>query len=540
MGKEKNHNITYLSPNLKTAIGQIQRASRPLDKDHLSSSMELLNLWTTKQLIGNGSALLSVLRTAVYSSTVYADTDWVPTAAVTMPGEIPILTINPKFFHELSPDQAGFVISHEMYHLVLGHLNSHQNFMMSNKKLATVAREAMINRLIMRQNRKGIPEKQGVTISMVNPDQLYALYVKTANSYGVKPVSEVSFFTSELSIYTSISDLPKPMDLPDPKCDTATIEQDQNHSQQECPNCQGQSKSSKDETSDDSSDENGSGSSDQDDDSSDENGSGSSDRDDDSDLNGNDYGSCSCHCHSSNGGAKGSLVERALSKLAEQARNGSGEAKEIAQELIENLQKASPESKIWGNIAAGVGVGTTTEVKKTAMWEKAVAHLAATILSRNASRLVYDRKSGAVGPRLARKGLEKTKKGFFFADTSGSMYGGPIERLIQLIGSENQMEILYRTFDTDVYEHEIGQTLIGGGGTDFSVIQQYLDDQAHAVDGIEDPDFILVFTDGYAEPFVPAEPEKWVVVLTPNGTESWPQKANLAYYRLDETRDELS
>lgn len=72
-------------------------------------------------------------------------------------------------------------------------------------------------------------------------------------------------------------------------------------------------------------------------------------------------------------------------------------------------------------------------------------------------------------------------------------------------------------FDTDIYEVNIREgKVIGGGGTAFDIIQEFIDKQG------THPDYVFVTTDGYGNQVKPKQPRKWKVYLTTDNKSCFP------------------
>ncbi len=117
--------------------------------------------------------------------------------------------------------------------------------------------------------------------------------------------------------------------------------------------------------------------------------------------------------------------------------------------------------------------------------------------------------------RLGYVGDDDRHQAVIAIDTSGSMPESLITELSNLVGTNEQMDVTWIAFDGQVWPFQPGQSMQGGGGTSFQVIDDYL------LTLEEPPDVVIVATDGYAAPITPREPEKWVWLITPGGSE-WP------------------
>lgn len=97
-------------------------------------------------------------------------------------------------------------------------------------------------------------------------------------------------------------------------------------------------------------------------------------------------------------------------------------------------------------------------------------------------------------------------KVWFFQDTSGSC-SHLVDRFFKAAMSlpEDRFEVKMHCFDTKVYETDLkSQKLYGFGGTTFSCIERYIQDQKGPY-----PEAVFVITDGYGDAVAPQKPEKW-------------------------------
>lgn len=108
-------------------------------------------------------------------------------------------------------------------------------------------------------------------------------------------------------------------------------------------------------------------------------------------------------------------------------------------------------------------------------------------------------------------------------DTSGSMPAGVVEWMTELVGRIEGVEAHWLSFDGVVMPFEPGQAVLGGGGTSFQAVVDYVEGRT-ALDGVpfeERADAVVVLTDGHAPHVTPAEPDKWIWLITPSG-DDWP------------------
>lgn len=85
---------------------------------------------------------------------------------------------------------------------------------------------------------------------------------------------------------------------------------------------------------------------------------------------------------------------------------------------------------------------------------------------------------------------------------------------------------------TQVAEFKGDQTRVYGGGTTFSCIENYIQDQIRNEKIKNYPDAIFHFTDGCGDYFTSQHPERWYVFLTHNSKYCFPDKTN--FFKLED------
>ena len=94
-----------------------------------------------------------------------------------------------------------------------------------------------------------------------------------------------------------------------------------------------------------------------------------------------------------------------------------------------------------------------------------------------------------------------------------------------VVGRIDGVEAHWLSFDGAVMPFKPGERVRGGGGTSFQIVADYLEGRSE-IDGRrfeERPDAVVVLTDGYAPPITPAEPDKWIWLITEGG-DDWPER----------------
>lgn len=226
-------------------------------------------------------------------------------------------------------------------------------------------------------------------------------------------------------------------------------------------------------------------------------------------------------------------VSAAIEALMTAARQGDEKARERLLELADRTEGANERlAQLWGSYGIMGLRGKTDATKKVEWWKQWTQDTLASKL-REGSRLIFPKKRAGIllalgqDPMLARRGRERTKVVYVFYDTSGSMPQHVIDWLSSLVGQTEGIEFHWFMFDGVVEKFEPGESVMGGGGTNFQNCVDVFEGRLK-VDGFdadEEPDAALMVTDGYAAHVRPAEPDKWIWLITENG-DDWPDHAN--------------
>ncbi|NUP40435.1 MAG: hypothetical protein HOY76_26300 [Streptomyces sp.] len=211
------------------------------------------------------------------------------------------------------------------------------------------------------------------------------------------------------------------------------------------------------------------------------------------------------------------------------ARRGHAGAERELLDLMDRTDGAGERvSRLWGRLGAGALRGTATATGRVDWWQRWLVDVLASKL-REGERLVYPKKRGALlaalgmDPMLSRRGPVRDKVLVIAYDTSGSMPGRVVRWLTELVGGIDGVEAHWLSFDGAVMPFRPGERVYGGGGTSFAVVADYVEGRT-ALDGRlfeERPDAVVVLTDGYAPHITPAEPDKWIWLITEGG-DDWP------------------
>jgi hypothetical protein len=185
-------------------------------------------------------------------------------------------------------------------------------------------------------------------------------------------------------------------------------------------------------------------------------------------------------------------------------------------------------TRLWGRLGAGALRGTTTATGRVDWWQRWLVDVLASKL-REGERLVYPKKRGALlaalghDPMLSRRGPVRDKVLVIAYDTSGSMPGRVVDWLTELVGAIDGVEAHWLSFDGAVMPFRPGERVYGGGGTSFAAVADYVEGRTGLGGRFfeERPDAVVVLTDGHAPPITPAEPDKWIWLITEGGND-WP------------------
>lgn len=218
-----------------------------------------------------------------------------------------------------------------------------------------------------------------------------------------------------------------------------------------------------------------------------------------------------------------------LNSLLAARRGHAGAERELLDLMGRTEDCGARAARIWGQLGAGVLRGETTRTRTVHWWQRWLVDVLGSRL-REGERLVYPKKRGALlaalgqDPMLARRGPVRDKVLVVAYDTSGSMPQHVITWLTELVGRIDGVEAHWLSFDAVVMPFAPGERVYGGGGTSFQVVADYVEGRTEVNGRRFDvtPDAVVMLTDGYAPPITPAEPEKWIWLITEGGSE-WPE-----------------
>ncbi|MEU6235998.1 hypothetical protein [Kitasatospora sp. NPDC047058] len=212
------------------------------------------------------------------------------------------------------------------------------------------------------------------------------------------------------------------------------------------------------------------------------------------------------------------------------ARRGHTVAERELRDLMDRSEGGSERaSRLWGTLGAGALRGRTSPTRRVDWWQRWLVDVLGSRLAEG-ERLVYPKKRGALlaalgqPPMLSRRGPVRRKVLVIAYDTSGSMPQHVVDWLTHLVGRIDDVEAHWLSFDGVVMPFRAGERVYGGGGTSFQAVADWVEGRSATPDGTrfeERPDAVVVLTDGYAPHITPAEPDKWIWLITEGG-DDWP------------------
>ncbi|SPL88483.1 unnamed protein product [[Actinomadura] parvosata subsp. kistnae] len=219
-----------------------------------------------------------------------------------------------------------------------------------------------------------------------------------------------------------------------------------------------------------------------------------------------------------------------LSEVMRQALGGNEQARAELLELAERTEGGGERlARTWGDLGLAALRGQTPRTRRVEWWKRWLADTLAAKL-REGERLVYPKKLGAVllslghDPMLSRRGPERVKVVLVAIDTSGSMPDAVVQWLTTLVGRTDGVETHWLSFDGAVMPFVAGERVLGGGGTNFQNVVDYaegrLEVRGRAFE--QHPDAVIMVTDGHAPPVRPADPGRWIWLIT-DGGDTWPE-----------------
>ncbi|NNN29473.1 hypothetical protein HLK59_03705 [Streptomyces sp. S3(2020)] len=383
----------------------------------------------------------------------------IDTAAVVASGDgTCLLLFNPDFFVGLGLDGVKFVLFHEARHLVHRHLFADPE--LHDDPVFELAAEVSINHVaLVRLDRSELPLLDGRPTG-IDPRAVYERYRADLTAHGLEPVSYETFTETDLRVYGELKRMHRPP-VPEHRL---------------CARLAGGAPVPADQETVDA------------------------------------------------------VTSSALLNSLLAARRGHAGAERELLDLMDRTTDGSARAaRIWGNLGAGMLRGETTRTRTVHWWQRWLVDVLGSRL-RDGERLVYPKKRGALlaalgqDPMLARRGPVRDKVLVIAYDTSGSMPHHVITWLTALVGRIDGVQAHWLSFDAVVMPFVPGERVYGGGGTSFQAVADYVEGRTE-VNGRrfdETPDAVVMLTDGYAPPVTPAEPDKWIWLITEGGDE-WPE-----------------
>ncbi len=418
------------------------------------------------------------VRDSVVVSWLYAKchhqipTTAVATAAVVAAGDGSCLLLyNPEFFVQIGLAGVKFVLFHEVRHLVHRHLYIDEE--LRADPVFDLAAEVSINHVVLtRLGRKDLPTRVAGPGGKpepvgVDPRAVYRRYRADLAQQQLTPLSYADFVATDLGVYHELKRMSTPLVAPADAC---------------------------------------------------------------------------VHLVAADGAERGGgvpadpetvalVVEATMAEAVRAAHRGNGVARGEMLDLLDRSEGGGERiSRLWGSLGVGALRGETPKTRRVEWWKRWLADTLASKL-RDGTRLVYPKKQGAVllalghDPMLSRRGQERTKVVLIALDTSGSMPDAVVEWLTSLVGQTDGVESHWVSFDGVVMPFVPGERVHGGGGTNFQNVVDYAEGRL-PVNGRrfeERPDAVIMVTDGYAAEVTPADPDRWIWLIT-DGGDDWPDR----------------
>ena len=438
----------------------------------------------------------SPLASAMDDILIQIPTSAIDTLAVTLlPDGFAAQLYNPDFVLRCATIQdLVFIRTHEMYHLFLGHLWSVTG---GRDEIRVMAEEIVINDRVSCMYSPNThprhwkmplvtdPDKGKDIETGVHPFKMYEKYRKDLNGEGLDPVEYSEFVSTDVRCEAELRRMKNP---PTPRGASS------------CPAGPCASGSQQ--------------------------GGGSG-----------DSGDTPHHPHQ-DASVLGESVEGAVEKVMKKAIESRGNDSRSKNELLSVMDTTADSdlaTQLWGDLGAGALRGETVVQKKVSFWEQ---YLQNSIHERikDGERLQFNEALIAFPgpPRVSSIGEETYKKGVIAVDTSGSMDHRVLEYIAELLGEEENLEFTVLAFDGVVWPFTLGEPLLGGGGTNFGIIEEHILKEYDQY-----PDFVIVCTDGYAPAITPSQPDRWVWLITEGG-DPWPERHDVPMDTVIIDDEELS
>jgi len=194
-----------------------------------------------------------------------------------------------------------------------------------------------------------------------------------------------------------------------------------------------------------------------------------------------------------------------------------------------------------GTIAGGItfNMNIYEKVKKKPKWESVIKKWSMKFLKEDQgveqwakiNRRIANLETSLMLPSEVddQKDVQDRIEVWFFQDVSGSCVSLK-DRFFRAARSLPEEKFLIKMFcfDTSVHEVDIKKgELIGGGGTSFSIIEDYIQKRIKQNPLGKYPEAIFVITDGYGNKVIPQFPKKWYWFLSVNYKGFIPNECNI-------------
>lgn len=402
---------------------------------------------------------------------------------------LPILIINPVFTNQVDTIEGlAFVAAHEVYHPLLRHFSEvarNEGLSESSMQNLIVAQEAMINHLLLQMGFQ-MPTVGGKKVG-IDPVSLYTQVRKRAQEAGVWcPDTKAGFYSTTETVFHVLESLPKPPPVASKACATARGQADADSGKGGSP------------AGPDGGGQKSGG------------GKGRSDGDD-QEPDGDDGPGFGPGDLPHDQDSERSVITAIAETAVQEAINGSQVSRKEAEELL-GATSSDWGSQMWGSVGGDALRGSANLKKKASRdWYKWVASFVGSRLGER-GRLAYNRKI-PWDPRVSPVSRVRKKTGVVGIDVSGSMSQDVIDSFLRRLGSDfPDLELIPVAWDAEAAPIADGEQVRGGGGTVFEPFDQWV------ADNVDDPDFILVVTDGYfSKPALLHDPEIYGFLVVPGG-----------------------
>ena len=444
------------------------------------------------------SASDAVIESIILGTCRYVPTTAIPTMAVTIAGDgLPLFLYNPEYVIKLqdgSPNGVQFVVVHEGGHLLKRHLQT--PIIGRNAEVWQLATECSLNDWVQRQLAAKNANDSSSRKSARAPMPRIKLEDGTLEEQGINPDTIYKKYREDLRGQTP----PK-----DPVAYEDFVKTDEACYRELCRMAKPP-------------------------------------------VNKNKKSGC-CHQPGEAGGqpsdlpmdeeATDSIVSEALDAAMKSALEGDERAKRELLDLEGHAEGEKAEKSI-GRLGLGALRGEKIVARETNAWSQYLMRKMASLLEEDqrlqvlhrlcAVDIVFDR-----DPQVGFRGQKPLKKGLLLCDTSGSMGSKAVQWFTERCGQEAGLVLDMWAVDTQMYPIQFGEEVKGGGGTDFDAVVDYVRDLKDSYD------FVVMYTDGYVNPFHPHEPWKWVVLLTADGNDALPdQMPDVEFIKLDDDASSTS